>query len=64
MLNKWWTDKQHKKLKGEEDKAESEKFLTVNFQRNITEGRDKWLIPYENNADIGKRIFLSGFAIY
>ena len=64
MLNKWRTDKHHEKLKGEEDKAESEKFLTVNFQRKFTERCVKWLTPYENNADKGKRIFLSGFAVY
>jgi hypothetical protein len=55
--------KHHKKLKGDEDKAESEKFLTVNFQRNIKEGCQKWLRPYENNADTGKKTFLSGFAV-
>ena len=24
----------------------------------------KWFRPYENNADTGKRSFLSGFAVY
>lgn len=54
MLNKWQTDKLHEKLKDEEDKAVSETFLIVNFQRNITV-RCVWLRPYENNADKEKR---------